>query len=88
MNFDQMLKTKSKEELWQRYCSFLDMSLDEFMEVQNQLLMEQIELYANCELGQKIMKGQKPRNPDEFRRYFTASLGLPFWFIISLGSTL
>ncbi|HET6786012.1 MAG TPA: GH3 auxin-responsive promoter family protein [Erysipelotrichaceae bacterium] len=68
MNFDQMLKTKSKEEIWQRYCNFLDMNLHEFMEIQNQLLMEQIELYANCELGQKIMKGQKPRNPDEFRR--------------------
>ena len=42
-----MLKTKSKEEIWQRYCNFLDMNLNEFMEIQNQLLMEQIELYAN-----------------------------------------
>ena len=68
MNFDQMLRTKTHEEIWQRYCNFLDMNLDQFMEIQNQLLMEQIDLYANCELGQSIMKGQKPRNPDEFRR--------------------
>lgn len=68
MNFDQMLKTKTHEEIWQRYCNFLDMNLEQFMEIQNQLLMEQIDLYANCELGQSIMKGQKPRNPDEFRR--------------------
>ena len=68
MNFDQMLRTKTHEEIWQRYCNFLDMNLDQFMEIQNQLLMEQIDLYANCELGQSIMKGQKPRDPDEFRR--------------------
>ena len=48
MNFDQMLKTKSKEELWQRYCSFLDMSLDEFMEYAKTI--ETYEPYLDSEI--------------------------------------
>jgi hypothetical protein len=40
----------------------------EYMEIQNRLLLEQIELYSNCELGRRIMRGQKPSTCDEFRR--------------------
>jgi len=68
MNMDGMLKNKRNDEIWQRYCSFLDLSINEYMEVQNSLLMEQIELFSNCELGKKIMKNQKPKSPKEFRK--------------------
>ncbi len=32
--------------IWDRYCSFLDLPLKEFMEIQEQLLLEQIRLVA------------------------------------------
>jgi hypothetical protein len=68
MNFDSMLKNKQYDEIWQKYCSFLDLSISQYMTIQKSLLMEQIELFANCELGLKIMKGQHPRSVEEFRR--------------------
>lgn len=68
MNFDSMLKNKQYDEIWQKYCSFLDLSISQYMTIQKSLLMEQIELFSNCELGLKIMKGQRPHSVDEFRR--------------------
>ncbi len=68
MNLDQKLKNKQFDRIWQEYCGFLDFSLDQFMEIQNRLMLEQIELYAGCELGRRIMKGKKPSSIDEFRQ--------------------
>ncbi len=68
MNMDQMLREKRYDEIWQKYCGFLDSSISDFMEIQNRLLMEQIDLYSKCELGKKIMGGKIPRSADEFRR--------------------
>ena len=67
MNFDDMLKNRQYDEIWQKYCSFLDLSISQYMTIQKSLLMEQVELFANCELGLKIMRGQHPRTVDEFR---------------------
>lgn len=67
MTMDQLLKQKKYKEIWQRYCSFLDFSIDEFMAIQERLLLEQLEIYGKSELGKKIMKGQTPRSVDEFR---------------------
>ncbi len=55
------------EELWSRCCRFLDLSIDDFMMVQNQLLLEQLELLKKCELGNDIMQGKNPRTVDDFR---------------------
>ncbi len=68
MRFDQKLKKNRPEEIWQEYCGFLDISMDEYMAIQTRLLQEQIELYANCGLGRHIMQGKKPATVDEFRR--------------------
>ena len=51
MNIDQKLEKKLYDQIWQEYCGFLDLSLAEFMDIQCHLLMEQIEIYARCELG-------------------------------------
>lgn len=57
----------AKDKMWQRYCGFLDLSLKEFMEIQDYLLREEIELVARSPLGEKIMKGTKPKSMQEFR---------------------
>jgi hypothetical protein len=55
------------QELWQRCCGFIDLSIEDFMKVQKRLMMEQIELISKCELGQRIMNGVRPESIEEFR---------------------
>jgi len=64
----ELLHAGRKEELWQMCCGFLDLSLDQFMVIQNRLLLEQIELLNQSALGRKIMKGIIPQNVEEFRK--------------------
>lgn len=68
MNLDEKLQKKLYEQVWHEYCGFLDFTVDDFMEIQNRLMMEQIELYSNCELGRRIMKNHKPANIEEYRK--------------------
>ncbi len=68
MTLDEKLQNKQYDQIWQEYCGFLDLSLPDYMDIQKRLLLEQIELYSNCELGRRIMKGKKPATVDEFRR--------------------
>jgi hypothetical protein len=48
-------------------CGFIDLSLEQFMAIQKRLLLEQIELLKNCELGRKLMRGAMPETVEEFR---------------------
>ncbi len=63
----ELLKQEKYEELWQRCCGFIDLSLGDFMTVQKRLLMEQIELLKKCELGRAVMAGAMPETVEEFR---------------------
>jgi hypothetical protein len=63
----ELLRQGRYEELWQMGCGFIDLSLEQFMAIQKRLLLEQIELLKNCELGRKIMRGAMPETIDEFR---------------------
>ncbi len=63
----ELLHQGRYDELWQMCCGFIDLSLDQFMSIQRRLLLEQIELLKNCELGRKIMRGAIPETIEEFR---------------------
>ncbi|MBL7209821.1 MAG: GH3 auxin-responsive promoter family protein [Dehalococcoidia bacterium] len=63
----ELLRQGRKEELWQMCCGFIDLSLDQFMAIQRRLLLEQIELLKDCELGRKVMRGAMPETVEEFR---------------------
>ena len=63
----ELLRQGRKEELWQMCCGFIDLSLEQFMAIQRRLLLEQIELLKNCELGRKVMRGAMPETVEEFR---------------------
>ncbi len=63
----ELLKQGKNAELWQMCCGFLDLSLDQFMAIQKQLLIEQIELLNHSELGRKVMRGSMPSTIEEFR---------------------
>jgi phenylacetate-coenzyme A ligase PaaK-like adenylate-forming protein len=64
---DELFRTGNQERIWQKYCGFLDLSLSEFMEIQEQLLMDQIELVHNSPLAKKFMP-RKPKDVAEFRK--------------------
>jgi hypothetical protein len=64
---DEYFRTCTEEELWRRYCGFFDLSLDEFMEIQEHLLMDEIDAVADSLLGKKIMGDKKPKSVEEFR---------------------
>jgi hypothetical protein len=63
----ELLRRGREEELWQMCCGFLDLSLEQVMAIQKALLLEQIELLKNCELGRKVMRGATPTTVEEFR---------------------
>lgn len=65
---DKYFQTLTPDELWQRYCGFLDLSIEEFMGIQKELLMDQIDRVADSFLGKKIMNNRKPKTVEEFRR--------------------
>ena len=68
MTLDEKLQNRQYDQIWQEYCGFIDLPIDRYMEIQNRLMLEQIELYAECELGRRIMKGKKPKSVEEFRK--------------------
>jgi hypothetical protein len=49
-NAAEMLSQGLREEVWRKYCVFLDLSTEKFMEIQERLLMEQIDLLSKCQL--------------------------------------
>lgn len=63
-----LIKQGRTDEVWKKYCGFLDLSLEDFMHIQERLLMEQMHLFAACEMGRKIMGEKVPTSVEEFRR--------------------
>lgn len=63
----ELLRQGKKEELWQMCCGFIDLSIEQFMSIQKRLLLEQIELLKQCELGNTMLQGAEPGNIEEFR---------------------
>ncbi len=63
-----LLRQGKKKELWLDCCGFIDLSLAQFMGIQNRLLLEQIDLLKGSAIGEKVMRGAKPETVEEFRR--------------------
>lgn len=73
MKFEEKLKNRQYEILWQEYCGFLDLDMDAYMTIQNRLMLEQISLWSHCELGKQILNGKRPETIDEFRKMMPLS---------------
>jgi hypothetical protein len=65
---EKYFRELTEDALWQRYCGFFDLSVQEFMDIQNELLLDQIEQVADSTLGKKIMGNRKFDSVEEFRR--------------------
>ncbi len=64
----EMLRDEEYDKVWKAYLGFLDLSIEEFMDIQNRLLLEQIELLKNCDLGKKFFGRHKIKNVEDFRK--------------------
>ncbi|MBR0598870.1 GH3 auxin-responsive promoter family protein [Clostridiales bacterium BAD-6] len=68
MKFEDKLKMQQYDRLWQEYCGFLDLDIDSYMQIQYRLMLEQISLWSESELGKQMLKGKQPKTIDEFRK--------------------
>jgi len=64
---DDLLKQGSKDQVWKKYCGHLDLSNNEYMQIQKRLLMEQFEILWDSEIGKKLFGKVPPKNIDAFR---------------------
>ena len=55
------------DRIWRKYCGFLDLSLPQFMSIQESLLLQQLEKAARCPLWKKFIGDKTPTSVDEFR---------------------
>lgn len=68
MKFEDKLKKQPGSALWKEYCGFLDLNIEEYMQIQNRLMMEQIQLWGNSGLGKRLLKEARPQSVEDFRR--------------------
>jgi len=64
----KLLEEKAEKEIWETYCGFLDLSMEQYTQVQEHLLMEQVTAYARTALGRKFFGEQIPLTVEEFRQ--------------------
>ena len=67
MNSRKLLEEGRRDELWMKHCGYFSLKPDEFMEVQKRLLLEQIHLLYNSEIGRMFMGQKPPASVEEFR---------------------
>jgi hypothetical protein len=67
MSSRRLLEEGRREELWTKHCGFYNLKPNEFMDVQKRLLLEQIQLLHNSQIGAKFMDHTVPASVDEFR---------------------
>jgi hypothetical protein len=64
---DTLFANREKEKIWEKYCGFLDLSVEEFMTIQSLLLREQLELLSESRIGEKVLGGHSFGSVAEFR---------------------
>jgi hypothetical protein len=63
----ELVQNGSNKELWQKCCGFIDLTLPEFMTIQERLLKEQLTMLKKCELGRNILGTANPESLADFR---------------------
>lgn len=62
-----LIEQGRQKEIWTKYLGYLDLNIDEFMDIQERLLLEQIELLGNSMMGRMLMGDVIPSTIEEFR---------------------
>ena len=62
----ELLKQGKEAEIWTKLCGHLDLNIDEYMEIQERLLFEQIEYLKNSVIGKALLGEKIPTTIEEF----------------------
>ncbi|MEO8354955.1 MAG: GH3 auxin-responsive promoter family protein [Chloroflexota bacterium] len=68
MNSRTLLEEGRRDELWIKHCGFFTLTPDEFVDIQKRLLLEQINLLGESQLGKNIFEDTIPTSVEEFRQ--------------------
>jgi hypothetical protein len=63
----------ANDRVWQKHCGFLDLTTEQFMAVQENLLVQQFERITDSPLAKKLMGDHSPRSIEEFRHLIPLS---------------
>ena len=58
MRFQKQLKENSSKKIWDEYCGFMELDIDDYMKIQNRLMNEQIKIWSDSGLGRSLLKGR------------------------------
>lgn len=61
------LVKSENDRVWRKYCSFLDLNVQQFMSIQESLLLQQLEKAAPSPLGRRLIGSRAPVSIDEYR---------------------
>jgi hypothetical protein len=64
----ELKKLGLDKELWEMCCGYINLDIEEFMAIQNRLMLGQIEKLNRSKLGRKLFKNALPDNVKEFRQ--------------------
>ncbi|MCB2179543.1 GH3 auxin-responsive promoter family protein [bacterium] len=64
----KLLREGRKDELWTKHCGYVNITIDEFMDIQTRLLKEQLNLMGACKLGKVFMGDTIPQTIEEFKK--------------------
>ena len=57
-----------EKRMWREYCAVVQLPMQMFLEIQNTLLSEQLDLIGKSDWFAALVPGHMPKNVDEFRR--------------------
>lgn len=63
----RMIKSED-DKLWAKYCGFLDLSLEQFMTIQETMLLEHLQRVGNTTLEKRIIGDKIPTSLNDFRK--------------------
>ena len=66
-NINYPMVKSDYDRVWKKYCGFLDLSVQQFMLIQEALLLQHLEQFARCPLGEKLIGRRIPKSVDDFR---------------------
>ncbi|MBI2862207.1 MAG: GH3 auxin-responsive promoter family protein [Chloroflexi bacterium] len=64
----ELYQQRQTQDIWESCCGFVQLTLPQFMEIQERLLLEQIQLLSRCTLGREVMGERMPQSVAEFRQ--------------------
>lgn len=67
MRYADKIKDDNNVDVWNEYCGFLNLSIEEYMKIQYRLMQEQMKLWCKSGIGKSFLKYKRPLTIDDFR---------------------